>query len=428
MKKLLVSLIFVVIAAVSGLGWLVTQVYGKTDEGLVESSQDDISIYKLLGKNLAGVIDSGESSGQLIVDLWPNDSALSLSLTAKSDFPLPSVLADNFERGEILVLEDEKEVSLHFNISNAQQVLMLSIPRSLVIRKKNNTDLMLTILFYCGIMISVLIWLYPLLRRLILLQKSALAFGEGQFDVRIESSKFSYITEIEHAFNSMAERIQSLISDNKLLSRAVSHDLKTPLSRLRFGIETLAETENESQRAKYHARITRDLNEMESLVNTLLQYARLDEASVQLSIQPLVLSGLVSQLLQEYENEDVVITFNLDYTDTKIQADKTYLKMLVNNIIGNAMQYCQKQVLVKLEMINDKLCLTIADDGAGIPEEERESVLKPFIRGASKSPNKGHGMGLAIVSKIAEWHGAEVSIGRSCELGGAEVDVLFPLS
>lgn len=427
MKKLFFSLLFVVITAVAGLGWLVSQIYYKMDETKLFPQQNEITAYKHIGKNLAISLDEDPELKQAILEAWPQTDNLQVNIMEIDSFPLPPSLKKDFQDSKPLLLEDDDNLSLHFNLPNTQQVLTLSLPKNKVMRKKNSvTGLLLTLLFYCGIILIIIAWLSPLLRQLISLQKSAINFGNGKLDTRITFSQFSYISQIEEAFNNMADRIERLIADNKLLSRAVSHDLKTPFARLRFGIDTFAETEDRQKREKYHKRITRDLNEMESLINTLLQYAKLDENNICLNNQPLNLNTLARQLCMENKNEEKLIIIKACTKELTINADRVYLTMLINNILRNAIQYSFSQVIIKTEIVRGKTLLSIADDGPGIPKNEQAKLFMPFIRGDNNSSTKGHGMGLAIASKIAEWHGISINAGISENLKGLEIQLVFP--
>ncbi len=257
-----------------------------------------------------------------------------------------------------------------------------------------------------------------------MLGTTARAFGQGTLSARVTPNRFSYIGDIELEFNSMADRIEILLDDNKLLSRAVSHNLKTPLARLRFGLDTLEETRDPALREKYSQRIGRDLGEMESLVETLLRYARLEESRVQLERQRLDLAAFVTRLLEDSAAPGIGIRFDLAAVGTHIDADPNYLAILLNNVMDNALKHARSTVKVTLTVSSQSMDLSIEDDGAGIAAEDRADVLKPFWRGKQEAAG-GHGMGLAIVARIATWFDVELRIGESAELGGAAVHLGF---
>ncbi|MCJ8272537.1 MAG: ATP-binding protein, partial [Psychrosphaera sp.] len=240
-----------------------------------------------------------------------------------------------------------------------------------------------------------------------------------------------YIADIEAEFNRMAQRIETLVSDNKLLGNAVSHDLRTPLARLRFGIEALQETQNPKTRQKYQNHISRDIDEMENLVNVLLSYARLDQAMIEVDRQPINLNSLVNDCVSCVDANDKTISWKgADDTalKTMVLGDGNYLTMLVNNLLGNARQYAATAISVSVIKTLSGVILTIADDGPGIAQDKRDELLKPFTRGDNIAKKQGFGMGLAIVSRIALWHKAQLIISQSQDLGGAEFTLTFNTS
>jgi signal transduction histidine kinase len=305
-------------------------------------------------------------------------------------------------------------------------VLSLILPADIVRDAQLRPSLLLTLLFYTGVVTAILLWLYPLVTRLLSLRNTAQAFGRGDLRSRVTTSRFSYIGAIETEFNHMADRIQTLIADNKLLGQAVSHNLKTPLARLRFGLDALAESGDEATREKYTQRISRDLGEMESLVETLLQYAKLDEAHVQLQRQRVELNAFVAQLLGDFDVAEQSIEFRGSGADLFVTTDPGYLSLQLNNLMSNALVYARKRIRVSVVAAPAIAGIVVEDDGPGIPAQEWEAVFEPFRRGSNAGPG-GHGMGLAIVARIARWLDCKVTIGRSAELGGTSVSLQFDL-
>jgi signal transduction histidine kinase len=178
-------------------------------------------------------------------------------------------------------------------LPSLQQVLTLSVPQQTKQEDNLTLQVALTTVFYAGILLCVFIWLYPLIKRLRLLRSTAKNFGEGDFSKRIHISYTSYIVDIDNEFNRMAEKIETLVEDNKLLSNAVSHDLRTPLARLRFGIEALNETNNPENKEKYIRHLSQDIQEMENLVDVLLNYARLEQKMIKVEHLPQSLNIII---------------------------------------------------------------------------------------------------------------------------------------
>lgn len=424
MRRLSVSLLIVVLLSTVGLGWAIDRLF----EGLVKTESDSLQLYREVGADLVGSVSSVADLTN-IVSAWPESNPIVLQMFSAQELALPTELEQQLSLGEPLVLESESDVTLFFAIPNSTEVLSLSPPR---VESETPLRVMLTMLFYGGMISLVLLWIYPLARRLLALGRSARAFGEGQLNKRVSTHQRSFLYGIESEFNSMAQRIQSLIADNKMLASAVSHDLRTPLARLRFGIDLLDEAKDEQVRAEYQLRLSDDLTAMENLVEVLLEYARLDQ---QLSDMPKsnvnladVVSGSVDSLLS---TDETTIDWQVSTDNCVVHAHARYITMLVNNLLQNAVNYGGNRVLVTLKRKRSKVILTIEDNGPGIPSEQHQEILKPFVRGQQSDGSqsgKGYGMGLAIVNRIAQWHNAQFTISSSEDLGGARFDILFPVA
>jgi len=427
MKRLIVSLIFAVIATTIGAGWIINQfhstVYQNTSE--IDSS---LSAYKQLGKALGLTLDDLSQRDEFIRS-WEARSQVVISIQDLRDFPVPDDLNQNFVNGTPLILESDGELSLHVYMKNSEQVMTMLLPVRSSNKQRTLLNLLLTLFFYFVVIVVLLAWLYPLIKRLVVLQKAAEQFGRGDLSSRISSDKMSYIFDIEKAFNRMASQIQKLIDDNKLLSRAVSHNLKTPITRLRMGIDVLEETTDPSAINEYIERINRDLDEMQSLVETLLQYSSLDEFNLELKLERIDLRRYIPELIENMTAQNIAVSVHFTDDNLVVSADPRYLAMQLSNIMSNALQYAKSAVEVRVQPCgNDQhsgVSITIEDDGNGILEANWGQVVQPFWRANDDPSIKGHGMGLAIVARIADWHKARLVIRDSVSLGGACIQLVF---
>lgn len=422
MPKLTLSLLLVILVAVIGIGSVLDSLFNQY-QTQPSNDSDELSSYRLLGKSLALTLDKQQAPEEFISH-WQQQTELSVSLGQLDDFFLPDSLKESFYALKPLVLATDNNISMHFILPTQAKVLSFIIPAP--VKKANNSSLqlLLTGIFYLGILMVVLIWLYPLIKQLRKLRRTTKAFGEGQLAQRININSTSYISDIENEFNRMAERIETLISDNKLLSDAVSHDLRTPLARLRFGIEALQETDNPVTKEKYQRHLSRDIDEMERLVNVLLNYARIEQSMIAVDQQNINLNELVSQCVAAVTDDNKVIHWHAEGL-AMVKGDANYLSMLINNLLGNAQQYATHHICLKIIRHASKLQLIISDDGPGIPKEKRSELLKPFMRGEQAHEKPGYGMGLAIVTRIAQLHHATLVISDSVALGGAEFCLTF---
>jgi len=174
-------------------------------------------------------------------------------------------------------------------------------------QQKPLLNVTLTFLFYFLVVAVLLAWLYPPIKRLVMLQQAANKFGTGDISSRTSPSRYSYIASIETDFNRMANQIQTLVDNNHLLSRAVSHNLKTPITRLRMGIDVLEEAADSAEIDGYVKRINKDLDEMQALVDTLLQYSSLDEFELRLQKEPVDLCQFIPELIDSQNSTNILI-------------------------------------------------------------------------------------------------------------------------
>lgn len=419
MRKLTISLVLVVVAAVIGLGWGIDQWYNNTH---APEENQSIKSYRQLGRELIQLVSTADLN-QAQLERWAEQSHAQIELTPYTEFPLPSNLKVAFETGEPLLLDSGSGMSLHYFLAARQLVVSFKLPAS-ADAQDSGLRLWLTLLFYFGVILLVLIWLYPLLKRLRLLRQQAHAFGAGDLSSRIPSG-VSYIADIEQEFNRMAQRIETLVYDNKLLSRGLSHDLRTPIARLRFGLDVLQEAELSAAQQKTLAHLNRDLVAMETLVETLLSYARMDQANIHFNPVLIDLGHWVEDIVREFYEEQVRFEIKPSNYAANLLADGEYLNMLIHNLIQNAERHGKGKVLVRILATEKTVVLDVEDNGPGIPAAEREHVIKPFYRIASAQNTQGHGMGLAIVERIAQWHKAQLILDESAELGGLKISVIF---
>lgn len=425
MKKLTFSLVIAILTAIIFLGWGLDTFFNQYQK---QKGTDEFNVYRKIITSLANTLDKTNNVGQFVTT-WQDQNQQQLTLTPLAEFPLPISLRDNFNQGEPLILESKDVITVNQLLPSQQQVLSMNIHQQIKPQDNLALQVALTALFYVGILLCVFIWLYPLIKRLRRLRSTAKIFGEGDFSKRIHISSTSYIVDIENEFNRMAAKIETLVEDNKLLSNAVSHDLRTPLARLRFGIEALSETNNPVNKEKYIRHLSQDINEMEKLVNVLLDYARLEQKMIQIDRLPLSLNTLINASVHNLTSSDScaisIDISRLTKFQITIDGDENYMSMLINNLVSNAQRYATKQIQITTKQTINNIIMCVSDDGPGISVEMREKIFKPFTRGENNSEQNGYGMGLAIVARIAAWHGAVIAISQSDELGGAEFIVTF---
>jgi len=416
-----------VIIATIGLGWVFDNLYKHYDNAEQVQDANAVAVVESFGLNLANNLNNMTNGNRLqFIQQW-QDERYSLSIVDSKSFALPQPLLKSVMQGTPLLLATKQYLTFHYYITNSQQLLLLKSPLLLLAPKAKSQNYFFTLLFYLALALLILIWLYPLIKQLIALRAAAKSFGEGELQQRINLSSFSYIRDIEVEFNQMAQRIEDLIGDVKLLSSAVSHDLRTPLARIRFGVDTLQEEDDPKLRRQFEQKISDNVDEMTSLVETLLSYARLDQTMVEMNKKDCDLSALIESCIRTKSSNNRTITLIKPDEHCHVHADAPYLNILVSNLIENALNYGKHQVNIKLEVNASVATLIVEDDGDGVDASIRADVLKPFVRGNHQSESiKGHGIGLAIVKRVVDWHKGRVEIGESDLLGGAKLTIIIP--
>jgi len=430
MRTLTYSLVLVVLIATVGLGWLFDTIYEQYSSDESNHVITKVNIIERLGLSLANTLNNMNNKHDFIKQ-WHAKQSYQLTLLAIEESALPTTLRQQVKEENVLLLETNNNLVFHYYLDKSNELLILKSPRVNDKQESKSLNYLFTFLFYFTVILLLLFWVYPLIHQLQALSQSAKSFGEGKLQQRLTLSSISYIRDIEIEFNHMAQRLENLIADVKLLSSAVSHDLRTPLARIRFGIDTLAEEDDPILRRRFEKRIGDNVDEMTSLVETLLSYARLDQAMLDIKKDKVNLTTLIKLCIANKETNKVNIEFIKPKKDVYITADSRYIKILINNILQNAINYGHGQVTIDLINQSQNIIICIADNGDGIEDKFKVDIFKPFVRGEAKndhqdSPIKGHGVGLAMVKRVVDWHQGHIDIQRSTSLLGAQFNIIFP--
>ena len=426
MRPLTLSLLLFSLITKVSLGWVFDRVYWQyLSEENANANHEYIHL-EILAEDLAHNLLSVPDRHEWIKN-WQSQHNVKLSLTASNKLALPDVLLQQLSQEGRLLLETESYLLLYFFVKDHDEILTIKYPQ---VNKEHNSSsigYVFTLFFYIALILLFLLWLYPLIRQLLTLRQTAKSFGEGDLSQRLVENRFSYIKDIEQEFNHMAQRIENLVADVKLLSNAVSHDLRTPLARIRFGIDTLQAVDEPELRRRFEDKISNNVDTMTELVETLLDYSRLDEVMISLANQQLNLKNIVSKSIKNKINDTVSVELIALNNDNMIVGDQRYISMLVNNLLQNAILYGRNKVQIEIINHRDTVELSISDNGAGIEASLQENIFKPFIRGRHDSHvPKGHGIGLAVVKRVIDWHRGSIFVGRCSILLGAKFTIHLP--
>lgn len=347
----------------------------------------------------------------------------------------PEAEALALRKGEIVVRDTGD--SFEHRIGESDRVLRLGpMPKIEAMIPEFKSKLRWIQVLFCAVVLVLflafaLFWSLPLARNLKRIGTAAAAFGRGALDARARVSRRSSLAPLADAFNSMAIRIQELITSHKELTHTVSHELRTPLARIRFSMEMMGSAAEPGEREKHHDEIRRNVDELEMLVSELLTYARFDRRNYRPPTEVLELGPWLKALIAAYEHENHAISMDcrINSSDPKVPArvNPRLLERAIHNLLQNAARHCRQRVHVTLETEDNHCLIHVDDDGKGVDVGDRAKIFEPFVRLASaeKTEAQGYGLGLAIVQRIAQWHGGRATIG-SAPIGGARFTLRWP--
>jgi signal transduction histidine kinase len=250
---------------------------------------------------------------------------------------------------------------------------------------------------------------YPLVRRLTRrlerLQAGVEALGAGELSSRVQVQGRDEIAGLAESFNRSAERIEALVQSHRSLLANASHELRSPLARLRMAIELLLAEPGGALRPDLKLELERNVAELDSLIDEILLASRLD-ASAGIVREPVDLAGLLAE-----ECARAGASLDIEGAGATVAGDPRLLRRLVRNLLENARRHgAGSPVDVALRGAGPGASFDVCDRGPGVPEAERERIFEPFHRVAGHAEGAGGtGLGLALVRQIARRHDATVS-------------------
>ncbi|MFV3381129.1 MULTISPECIES: ATP-binding protein [Pseudomonas] len=288
-----------------------------------------------------------------------------------------------------------------------------------------------TVLIGAAMLGCLLLWVWPHWRDLERLKETARRLGQGQMAERTHISPRSNIGELAGVFDTMASDLERHVNQQRELLNAVSHELRTPLTRLDFGLVLLFDEVPPPCRKRL-LELVGHVRELDELVLELLSYSRLQNADqarerVEVSLLELV-DSVLGGFAEELDGRGIQWEVRAETRLPRFVLDPRLTARAVQNLVRNAMRYCDESLLLRLRLEEDGACLvTVEDDGIGIPPEERERIFQPFYR-LDRSRDRstgGFGLGLAISRRAIEGQGGTLTVAQSA-LGGAQFRIRLP--
>ena len=264
------------------------------------------------------------------------------------------------------------------------------------------------------LMVAVaLIFLKNQTRPIIKLAKASEKFGRGEDIGEYVPSGAMEIRQAGYEFERMRKRIIRHLNQRSEMLSGISHDLRTPLTRIKLQLALIKDKEVSNK-------LSENIDEMEKMLNEYLQFSSSTSTDKN---EIFDISDLIFKIISKYQNSKI----NLEQKEKILfNGRKNLIQRCLDNLIGNALKYA-KIVNIKHEKLKKNIFITIDDDGPGIPEKEYENVFKPFYK-IDKSRNESKssvGLGLSISSDIIRSHGGNIELGKS-KLGGLRIKISLP--
>jgi len=351
---------------------------------------------------------------------------------------LTATQVNKLDAGDIAI--DHDGDIMYRRLGTSSKVLVvgpLAANRNTELKDRLPLDLRLRLLTWSliGVIFGIALWFWvrPIWRDLETLRQTARDLGDGDFEARSPAARSQIFAPLSDTMNSMAERVQQLLATHRELSSAISHELRTPIARMRFALEMLSDTDDRAERERLWAMMEGDLDELDHLIDTSLTYARFERETP----EPHFSSVHFAEWLRDEVDairllgRDLIITVdtgklpeNLD-----IDVDRKAMPYALRNLLRNAFKYAGRQIVVSTELQGGNIMVHVDDDGIGIPPDDRESVFSAFTR-LDRSRDRatgGYGLGLAITRRVLELHGGTATADAS-PLGGARFTLTWPLA
>ena len=303
--------------------------------------------------------------------------------------------------------------AIEIKIKSNNEVIEFLVPKEMVAASSVRLFVLWTTLPSVLLIIIALIFLKNQTKPLVKLAKAAERFGKGDYVNNFRASGSLEIRKAAFEFDRMAKRINRHLNQRAEMLSGISHDIRTPLTRLKLQLAMLKQKE-------ISEKMSGDIDEMEKMLNNYLQFAKTQTQETTSKVDLLV---LLNSIKKQITSEKLSIVCN---DQIELEVRPTALKRSFENIIQNGLKY-GNNVFVEVQKGNNRVIITIDDDGPGIPEEQYKNVFKPFYRlDKSRSLNQsGVGLGLAIVEDIINSHGGNIQLGKS-KLNGLQVKVSLP--
>ena len=352
------------------------------------------------------------------IGVYREEDALKFGLASAGLFPYRSEQMSLLLGGDAEVrISDGNEYLFWIRAPQAPH-LWVKIP--LVGMERGNFNPLIFFMVVIGLLSVMGGWVFvrQLNRPLKSLEIAAEDVGRGDFPEPLVERGTSEIMAVTQAFNHMSKGIKQLEDDRNLLMAGISHDLRTPLTRIRLASEMM-----QDQDAFLKEGIEIDIEDMNNIIDQFIDYLRHDSKD---KAEIGDLNALVDEVLNVERPSDRVITFHPSDCP-KIPLRHVAVRRALANLVQNAIRYTSGDIDVFTGVENDYVFIIVSDNGAGIPEADIERLFQPFTQGDTARGTEGSGLGLAIIKRIVDTHGGSVVLSNKPE-GGLQAKMSLPQS
>ena len=309
------------------------------------------------------------------------------------------------------------ETAVDIRLATNKGVLVIGVPRTRVSANNPHQLLVWMVMSSLVLIIIAALFLRNQIRPMQRLAQAAEAFGKGQ-NIEYRPRGSEEVRRAGHAFVAMRHRIERQMEQRKTMLSAVSHDLRTPLTRLKLSLSMQDEIDDSDE-------MMRDVDNMEVMLAELLAFSR-DESTEDRTDEDLVI--LIEELVAlNFKHGSQIDFVNVGSHPKHAEIRRSSVTRAIQNLLDNAAKFAET-VRLTLYTSNTQIRIAVEDDGPGIPEAEREQATKPFTRLNSARTidgKQGVGLGLAIAEECARSHGGGLELSES-ELGGLKVEISLP--
>ena len=239
------------------------------------------------------------------------------------------------------------------------------------------------------------------------LKQGVIKVGEGHLDLTLPVHNKDELGQLTDHFNQMISRFKEMLHSKERLLLDVSHELRSPLTRMKIAIEFLPDS-------KHKLSINEDINSLDTMLTELLESARLESSFGKLNLVELNINQVIQNVISGFTNQPVDIKLTSVPEDIFAKIDQMRFEIVLKNLINNAIKYTKNDLSldIELQQTSNEVLITVADHGRGIPESELPFLFEPFYR-VDKSRSKktgGFGLGLSICKQIIEAHKGSIKI------------------